>query len=1014
MKRRKKGGVKAVPAIVVIVFALLLCGRISEKCIAGKERAALEEKHFGAKQALSDEELESGKEAFSGQLLVSESIEENAKNILQKEEKEINEETEAEAKMGNGKEDADAGSDGKNETDTAAEKSEEERQTGNDQKIGSEDESDEKEEDQFAPGIEKIEWLDDVQAVECSFSAEESAGFGYFSKNETRLQLCLQDIYVPKSTDESSQGSTGGNSENTENYYEDADGASKARANQAEEQKSVTESGDALTKDSEEEKEDTKEETMGCDGLMYVRIILQAADGSAASYRIEAVKIRETENVSGSAEKSNQRNEANRVAAKVSASYQAVFSLPSTFRGRVWVSAEDCCGNESGQFCTEGIILEGEDQPDAEVLSLSAITNADGRDAAGNALYRQGEIELQVRAADSYAGLGEVFLEVEGGSFRGSLDTDVSIPLNAEKNIQANSHYKGWEILQTEENLVTDMQGNIYVWPESREVYVRMYFRDRAGQISVSQELHLQVDGEAPLVEVAFDKNTPENELYYQTGRIADIKVHERNFDQGHTFILAYGANGAVAKRDSWEMIGKDEEGLPVYENKVEFSEDDAYTFHIYCSDAAGNTAGDITYAKGTRNPQQFIIDSKVDEIEIEGAEDGAVYSGSMQLSVTLADQHIKDSQLQIFRQNVLGIKEDITYLFPIEEKENTKSLLFTWERDREWDGCFCLQAKVSDLAGNQESREIYFTVNRFGSLFWLDGALEGLNHQYVQSVENDLLVYEKNPSGVERQNVQIEILRNGEKRLLGEEVMQELSEKGRQEKSYWHVYRYILEKAYFQRDGIYQISVSSEDQVGNFTGSWQNADHQVTFCVDSTAPVLRSVTGLEKEKTEKKEISFSALDSYGLASVVVEIDGKTVLRCLRFSDGLHYNDELKLEAGEHHLRFILTDLAGNVLDTDARDQKGNYLWTPDFDFCRDITVSETGQGLFGTEIEIPFHLPFSLPFQSESEGDIRKGQAAEPGQISVKSGLCVVLLVTLGGIVLCRFLRSRRRQQLK
>lgn len=487
---------------------------------------------------------------------------------------------------------------------------------------------------------------------------------------------------------------------------------------------------------------------------------------------------------------------------------------------------------------------------------------------------------------------------------------------------------------------------------------------DRAIDVSFT------IDNTNPVVSVSYDNNTAANEKYFNAYRTATLTVVEHNFSTAASRIIYKrtsakdGANINEPAVSSWSRKGN------TYTATIKYNADGDYTFDMQVIDKAGNKDKGVKY-NGTA-AKDFTVDTTIAKPSIKGVENGKSYKASVLPSISFNDINIANSEIKLLRTRKNEINKDVTSDF-IKISKNAKGGSFkaneeTFKKLQENDGIYTLSVNISDKAGNKSSETVKFTVNRFGSVYALNKYLvNDLNNSYVQSIDNNLVITEYNPDKLVKGKLDVVVTRDGspvdfgDGQLTVNPVVNSTVQIGQ---SGWYQYNYTISKDLFTDDngkaidGIYKIYVASEDEVGNKSENINYKDADIMFRLDTTAPSLKSVAGLEKSvvNAAKLDVNYEIFDSIGLKSIdvyYVNENGIDAVDHIRSKDSKEENvagyiEDVtsykgKFTIGEctkENVRFVITDLAGNVTDTGDTNNKAVNFDSSSLDFNSTITVS--------------------------------------------------------------------------
>ena len=466
--------------------------------------------------------------------------------------------------------------------------------------------------------------------------------------------------------------------------------------------------------------------------------------------------------------------------------------------------------------------------------------------------------------------------------------------------------------------------------------------RDRADNEAdyLRDTKRLIVDTVAPAVEVQYSAPVQIlNGISYYDGDInATVTINEANFYVEDVNISVIRDGVPTPIQAEWSDGSTD-----LHIGTFTVAGDGDYFVNISYTDKSGNAMQEYT-------SEQMTIDTDISEavITINGqAADGRAFKDDVVLSVSFDDKNFESCDVRLFRTSFADKNIDVTEKFiagHISLNENGGSGEFdTFDKVAENDGIYTLTTELKDKAGHTVEKSITFTVNRFGSVYEYNDYLISMisdGGAYVQSVDDDFVIKEYNADQLLSDSLSIEILRDGKiLDSLEYTVSPEIGDAVPTGNSGWYEYSYTISKDNFTSDGVYKIAVSSKDAAGNNPENNNYKDKNILFRVDSTAPEITSVSGMESEVINATEqtVKYTVFDAIGLDSVMVYVDGAEIDRITDFTeDANNYSGVFVLNesTSAQRVRLVVADKAGNITDTDADGFSSSYI------FNREVTVS--------------------------------------------------------------------------
>lgn len=369
------------------------------------------------------------------------------------------------------------------------------------------------------------------------------------------------------------------------------------------------------------------------------------------------------------------------------------------------------------------------------------------------------------------------------------------------------------------------------------------------------------IDKTAPVVNVSYDNNDVRNGNYYKANRTATISVKEHNFDEGRVSITGTANDDGTVltfpKLSSWSGSGD------THTATISYTADALYTFDISVKDKAGNDAAD--YAE-----DKFYVDKTVPVLTITGVEDQSANNDVVAPVITYSDTNFDKDGVTI---TLTGANNgEVSYAGRY--SDITHGQVFTYadfERVQKVDDLYTLNAIVVDMAGNETTETIFFSANRFGSVYVFSDETAKLNGTYVQSAI-DAVVTEINPDALE--DIKITLFKNDKTLTLNEGADYRIEATGGNGK--WHKYVYTVLAKNFEDDGVYRLQFHSVDAAKNIAeNTLDTKGAELNFGIDKTPPVL-TVANLETGVTypeEKISVSLFVSDNLVLSNVKVYLD---------------------------------------------------------------------------------------------------------------------------------------------
>lgn len=420
------------------------------------------------------------------------------------------------------------------------------------------------------------------------------------------------------------------------------------------------------------------------------------------------------------------------------------------------------------------------------------------------------------------------------------------------------------------------------------------------------------IDKTVPVINVSFDNNRVANGKYYNAARTATITVDEHNFN-GADVQTAITSNTSTPGVNGWSTGGD------VHTATVPFTTDGNYSFTVNYTDLAGNAAE-------VYSVDEFVIDLTKPEIEIFDIEDKSANNGEVAPGVRYSDTNydvkgvsITYSGAEHAEKAVDGARTSIT---------NGESIkMADFEHTAETDDIYTMVAKVTDLAGNSDEKQVTFSVNRFGSNFRFSKETDQFLDDYYNNEEETLVVEEINVDTLTHRGIASS--HDGDITELKEGTDYTVKESGSEVS--WKSYVYTIKKSNFEEEGLYNITIDSVDRATNQVNN-KIKEANIEFIIDKTAPTV-VITGIENDKqyrSDTRDITVAVSDNVAMESAEVYVND-TKAESYNANTIQRQKGELpyKIESSSdwQNIKAVAVDKAGNVTDTSKPEDGGKEEW---------------------------------------------------------------------------------------
>lgn len=407
------------------------------------------------------------------------------------------------------------------------------------------------------------------------------------------------------------------------------------------------------------------------------------------------------------------------------------------------------------------------------------------------------------------------------------------------------------------------------------------------------------IDKTMPVINVSYNNNNSLNGNYYAADRTATIVITEHNFDTSRIVITGTATDNnnpsVFPNVNGWNNEGD------IHTATINYNADSKYSFDITYKDMSGNEAADYLQ-------EEFYIDKTAPTIVISGIADKSANKGDVIPVVSYNDTNFNWNGVNVSLTG--STRGNVAISGNYGDAQNGQIFTFeNFEKSKEVDDIYLLNARVVDFAGNETTQAITFSVNRFGSTYTLDDTLKTIEGKYIQG-EEDLVLTEINVDNLKHETIKLKVIKNGTPIDLVEGRDYTIVQTGGS--GQWSQYKYVVKKALFSGDGKYTLTVYSEDSAGNINENInENKKAEIAFGVDKTAPVIVPIdfdSNLQYAVNSKR-VSISVNDNLLLNNVIIYLNNEKIDYV---QEGESYSFEIPSMNSKQAVKVVAIDLAGN------------------------------------------------------------------------------------------------------
>ena len=370
--------------------------------------------------------------------------------------------------------------------------------------------------------------------------------------------------------------------------------------------------------------------------------------------------------------------------------------VPAGFKGQVFTQCYDKAGNKSPEVVPRAFVVDKE----APEIDVKINGDTDYADAEGNLLFVT-DMSVTVTVRDPVSGISEI--GYAQSSELDAFDRKEVVLGNTGYNVGDNLE-DGWTVISTDANLVTGITRTFPYDSDNNNVMLSFDAADWSGNRRAGVTCdRFTLDKKEPVIHVVF-REDDDTDVYYETNRIADVTVIERNFNESLIVTSIENQFGNIPDV-TFTKISNEE-----YRAVIDFDEGD-YTFEISGKDL-GNRDAVVDYSGG--NERIFYVDKTQPVVtenfaEFTDSTTESTFNQDKTVSISITEHNFDPDlvNLRIFRkaagsEHDDAAMEDITDQMLRDGSWNAEGDVHSISLAVSEDAVYQIEMSPADLAGNE------------------------------------------------------------------------------------------------------------------------------------------------------------------------------------------------------------------------------------------------------------------------------------------------------------------------